>query len=79
MRVMLHKIVNNALYMGVVAHEYQIHLKSVDHNSDIIMSLIHSSYIVVAISAVCDARVGSDLHCRSTWDDWDQYTCTIHV
>ena len=32
MRVMLHRIVNNALYMSVVAHEYQVHMKSVDHN-----------------------------------------------
>ena len=47
MRVMLHKIVNNALYMGVAAHDYQTHKKSVDHNSDILMSpvCIYSDHI----------------------------------
>ena len=38
MRVMLHKLINNALYMGVVAHDYQIHKKGVQPNADILVS-----------------------------------------
>ena len=38
-KVMLHKIINNALYVGKVAHDYQIRCKSVQSdNSDILMS-----------------------------------------
>ena len=46
MRVMLHRIINNALYMGVVAHDYQVHKKSVQPNSDILVSpiCIYSDY-----------------------------------
>ena len=41
MRVMLHKLVDNSLYMGVMAHDYQIHKKSVQHNSDTLISPIY--------------------------------------
>ena len=38
-KVMLHKVVNNALYIGKVAHDYQIRCKGVQSdNSDILMS-----------------------------------------
>ena len=52
MRVMLHKLNNNALYMGVVAHDYQIHKKSVQHNSDILVSpiCIYSDYTFLNIT-----------------------------
>ena len=46
MRVMVHKLVNNALYMGLPAHEYQVHMKGVQPNSDILTSsvCIYSDY-----------------------------------
>ena len=46
MRVMLHRLINNALYMGVVAHDYQIQKKGVQPNADILVSpvCIYSDY-----------------------------------
>ena len=38
MRVMIYKLINNALYIGVTAHDYQIHKKGVQLNSDILVS-----------------------------------------
>ena len=46
MRVMIHKLINNALYMGIIAHDYQVHKKGVQLNSDILVSpvCIYSDY-----------------------------------
>ena len=46
MRVMIHKLINNAVYMGIVAHDYQVHKKGVQLNSDILVSpvCIYSDY-----------------------------------
>ena len=38
MRVMIHKLINNALYMGITAHDYQVHKKGVPLNADILVS-----------------------------------------
>ena len=46
MRVMIHKLINNALYMGIIAHNYQLHIKGVQLNSVILVSpiCIYSDY-----------------------------------
>ena len=46
MRVTLHKLINNALYMGAAAHDYPIQKKGVQPNADILVSpvCIYSDY-----------------------------------
>ena len=40
-KVMLHKIINNALYVGKVAHDYQVRCKSVQ-SDNIIACVLHT-------------------------------------
>ena len=46
MRVLIYKLINNALYMGLTAYDHQVHKKGVQPNSDILVSpvCIYSDY-----------------------------------